>query len=103
MPKTDPEKEKKQRKEFLKQAADTLLETKKQLLKEMQAASKRKPKASKTKGETHTIWQATRGIGKSTLFSMTVSGKNYTLSMKHCSGSKTRLTVSAKAARVKSS
>ena len=35
MPKTDPEKEKKQRREFLKQAAEMLEETKKQLLKEM--------------------------------------------------------------------
>ncbi|MGH7828120.1 MAG: TraR/DksA family transcriptional regulator [Candidatus Binatia bacterium] len=35
MPKNDPEKEKKQRKEFLKQAAETLEDTKKQLLKEM--------------------------------------------------------------------
>jgi DnaK suppressor protein len=46
MPKIDPEKEKKQRREFLKQAADTLLETKKQLLKEMQ---------DRVKGETEGI------------------------------------------------
>jgi DnaK suppressor protein len=35
MPKIDPEKEKKERREFLKQAAETLEETKRQLLKEM--------------------------------------------------------------------
>jgi len=46
MPKTDPEKEKKQRREFLKQAAVTLLETKKQLLKEMQ---------DRVKGETEGV------------------------------------------------
>jgi len=46
MPKIDPEKEKKQRREFLKQAADTLQETKKQLLKEMQ---------SRVKGETEGV------------------------------------------------
>jgi hypothetical protein len=40
MPKIDPEKEKKQRREFLKQAADTLLETKKQAMKE-QGSKKR--------------------------------------------------------------
>ena len=36
MPKTDLEKQKKLRKEFLKQAAETLTETKKQLLREIQ-------------------------------------------------------------------
>lgn len=36
MPKTDIEKEKKMRKEFLKEASETLLETKKQLMKEIQ-------------------------------------------------------------------
>src|SRR5919106_3123384 len=46
MPKTDPEKEKKQRKEFLKQATEMLLDTKKQLLKEMQ---------DRVKGETEGI------------------------------------------------
>jgi DnaK suppressor protein len=35
MPKIDPEKEKKERREFLKQAAETLEDTKRQLLKEM--------------------------------------------------------------------
>lgn len=46
MPKTDPDKEKKQRREFLKQAAETLEETKKQLLKEMHG---------RVKGETEGI------------------------------------------------
>jgi len=46
MPKTDPEKEKKQRREILKQSAVTLLETKKQLLKEMQ---------DRVKGETEGV------------------------------------------------
>jgi len=50
MPKTDPEKEKKQRKEFLKQAADTLLETKKQLLKEMQGRVKEETEGVKDEG-----------------------------------------------------
>jgi metal-responsive CopG/Arc/MetJ family transcriptional regulator len=36
MPKIDLEKEKKQRKEFIRQAAEKLVETKKQLLKEIQ-------------------------------------------------------------------
>jgi len=50
MPKTDPEKEKKQRREFLKQAADTLLETKKQLLKEMQERVKGETEGVKDEG-----------------------------------------------------
>ena len=50
MPKTDLEKEKKQRKEFLKQAADTLLETKKQLLKEMQGRVKEETEGIKDEG-----------------------------------------------------
>ena len=50
MPKIDPEKEKKQRKEFLKQAADTLLETKKQLLKEMQGRVKEETEGVKDEG-----------------------------------------------------
>jgi DnaK suppressor protein len=50
MPTTDPEKEKKQRKEFLKQAADTLLETKKQLMKEMQGRVKEETEGVKDEG-----------------------------------------------------
>ena len=50
MPKTYPEKEKKQRKEFLKQAADTLLETKKQLIKEMQGRVKEETEGVKDEG-----------------------------------------------------
>jgi DnaK suppressor protein len=50
MPKIDPEKEKKQRKEFLKQAADTLLETKKQLMKEMQGRVKEETEGVKDEG-----------------------------------------------------
>jgi DnaK suppressor protein len=50
MPKTDPEKEKKQRKEFLKQAADTLLETKKQLMKEMKGRVKEETEGVKDEG-----------------------------------------------------
>lgn len=50
MPKTDLEKEKKQRREFLKQAADTLLETKKQLLKEMQERVKGETEGVKDEG-----------------------------------------------------
>src|ERR671914_2757685 len=50
MPKTDPEKEKKQRREFLKQAAETLLETKKQLLKEMQGRVKEETEGVKDEG-----------------------------------------------------
>jgi DnaK suppressor protein len=50
MPKTDPEKEKKQRKEFLKQAADTLLDTKKQLMKEMQGRVKEETEGVKDEG-----------------------------------------------------
>ena len=48
--KTDPEKEKKQRREFLKQAADTLQETKKQLLKEMQGRVKGETEGVKDEG-----------------------------------------------------
>ena len=50
MPKIDPEKEKKQRREFLKQAADTLQETKKQLLKEMQGRVKGETEGVKDEG-----------------------------------------------------
>jgi DnaK suppressor protein len=50
MPKTDPEKEKKQRREFLKQAAETLEETKKQLLKEMQGRVKGETEGIKDEG-----------------------------------------------------
>ena len=50
LPKTDPEKEKKQRREFLKQAADTLQETKKQLLKEMQGRVKEETEGIKDEG-----------------------------------------------------
>ncbi len=50
MPKIDPEKEKKQRKEFLKQAADTLQETKKQLLKEMQGRVREETEGVKDEG-----------------------------------------------------
>jgi len=50
MPKIDPEKEKKQRREFLKQAADTLKETKKQLLKEMQGRVKGETEGVKDEG-----------------------------------------------------
>jgi DnaK suppressor protein len=48
--KPDPEKEKKQRREFLKQAADTLQETKKQLLKEMQGRVKGETEGVKDEG-----------------------------------------------------
>jgi DnaK suppressor protein len=50
MPKIDPEKEKKQRREFLKQAAETLEETKKQLLKEMQGRVKGETEGVKDEG-----------------------------------------------------
>jgi len=50
MAKTDIEKEKKLRKEFLKQAADTLRETKKQLLREMQDRVKEETEGSKDEG-----------------------------------------------------
>jgi DnaK suppressor protein len=50
MPKIDLEKEKKQRREFLKQAAETLEETKKQLLKEMQGRVKGETEGVKDEG-----------------------------------------------------
>jgi DnaK suppressor protein len=50
MPKTDPDKEKKQRREFLKQAAETLEETKKQLLKEMHGRVKGETEGIKDEG-----------------------------------------------------
>ena len=50
MAKTDLEKEKKQRKDFLKQAAETLSETKKQLLKEMQGRVKGETEGIKDEG-----------------------------------------------------
>ena len=50
MPKIDPEKEKKQRREFLKQAADTLQETKKQLLKEMAGRVREETEGVKDEG-----------------------------------------------------
>lgn len=50
MPKTDPEKEKRQRRLFLKQAADMLEETKKQLLKEIQGRVKEETEGVKDEG-----------------------------------------------------
>jgi DnaK suppressor protein len=50
MTKTDLEKEKKQRKDFLKQAAETLADTKKQLLKEMQGRVKGETEGVKDEG-----------------------------------------------------
>jgi RNA polymerase-binding transcription factor len=50
MPKTDPDKEKKQRRVFLKQAADTLEETKKQLLKEIRGRVKEETEGVKDEG-----------------------------------------------------
>ena len=50
MAKTDLEKEKKSRKEFLKRAAETLAETKKQLLREIQGRVKEETEGSKDEG-----------------------------------------------------
>ena len=50
MPKVDPDKEKKQRRVFLKQAAVMLGETKKQLLKEIQGRVKEETEGSKDEG-----------------------------------------------------
>jgi len=50
MPKTDPDKEKKQRRVFLKQAAVMLGETKKQLLKEIQGRVKEETEGVKDEG-----------------------------------------------------
>jgi DnaK suppressor protein len=50
MPKNDLEKEKKQRREFLKQAAEMLEDTKKQLLKEMQGRVKEETEGIKDEG-----------------------------------------------------
>jgi len=50
MPKVDPEKEKKQRRVFLKQAAVMLGETKKQLLKEIQGRVKEETEGVKDEG-----------------------------------------------------
>jgi DnaK suppressor protein len=50
MAKTDLDKEKKQRRDFLKQAAETLAETKKQLLKEMQGRVKGETEGVKDEG-----------------------------------------------------
>jgi RNA polymerase-binding transcription factor len=50
MPKTDLEKEKKQRRDFMKQAAEKLADTKKQLLKEMQGRVKGETEGVKDEG-----------------------------------------------------
>ena len=50
MPKTDPEKEKKQRKEFLRQASEMLEEMKRQLMKEMQGRVKEETEGVKDEG-----------------------------------------------------
>lgn len=50
MPKTDPDKEKKQRKDFLKQAAEMLEEMKRQLMKEMQGRVKEETEGVKDEG-----------------------------------------------------
>jgi DnaK suppressor protein len=62
MPKIDLEKEKKQRREFLKQAAETLEETKKQLLKEMQGRVKGETEGVKDEGrDTYDLASDERG------------------------------------------
>jgi len=50
MARTEPEKEKKQRKDFLKQAAEMLQETKRQALKEMQGRVKEETEGVKDEG-----------------------------------------------------
>jgi DnaK suppressor protein len=50
MARTEPEKEKKQRREFLKQAAEMLQETKRQALKEMQGRVKEETEGVKDEG-----------------------------------------------------
>ena len=50
MPKTDLEKEKKQRKDFIRQAAEKLADTKKQLLKEIQGRVKGETEGVKDEG-----------------------------------------------------
>lgn len=50
MPRTDPDKEKKQRRDFLKQAADMLEDTKKQLLREIQGRVKEETEGVKDEG-----------------------------------------------------
>jgi len=50
MARTEPEKEKKQRKEFLKQASDMLQDTKKQALREMQGRVKEETEGVKDEG-----------------------------------------------------
>src|SRR4029453_6412823 len=50
MPKTDPDKEKKQRRDFLKQASDMLEEMKRQLMKEMQGRVKEETEGVKDEG-----------------------------------------------------
>ena len=50
MPKVDPEKEKKQRKEFLKQASEMLEEMKRSLMKEMQGRVKEETEGVKDEG-----------------------------------------------------
>jgi len=50
MPKSDPEKEKKQRKEFLKQASEMLEEMKRSLMKEMQGRVKEETEGVKDDG-----------------------------------------------------
>jgi len=101
MPKIDPEKEKKQRKEFLKQASDMLEEMKRQLMREMQGRVKEETEG--VKGVTPTISQATREIGRSILSSMIASGRNWSPLTTRCCGLPTRPTGSAKVAKAKSS
>jgi len=50
MPKTDPDKEKKQRKDFLKQASEMLEEMKRQLMREMQGRVKEETEGVKDEG-----------------------------------------------------
>ena len=50
MPKTDPDKEKKQRREFLKQASEMLEEMKRQLMREMQGRVKEETEGVKDEG-----------------------------------------------------
>ncbi len=103
MPKIDPEKEKKQRKEFLKQASDMLEEMKRQLMREMQARVKEETEGVKDEGrDTYDLASDERDREINFILNDREREKLVAIETR-CCGLPTRPTGSAKVAKAKSS
>jgi len=100
MPKIDPEKEKKQRKEFLKQASDMLEEMKRQLMREMQGRVKEETEGVKDEGrDTYDLASDERDRE----INFILNDRERSPLTTRCCGLPTRPTGSAKVAKAKSS